>query len=201
MKLRLKSIARLFFRKKEKRMQTKVRPSSKSPTKSPAKLPCRHEHATAPNGAEYSTSTTSRSTTLSHSSSSSSTSSSSSSSTSKSAADITKKKELCCDKCDGKHETNQCPFYKTKRGNHPDEQRNGSKLGGVSSLPGQTLRSARVIRQPGDGSCLFHSMSYGACVFSAIVQITDCRVIYVYTIVCYHFVNGFSLDVLLDRTC
>ena len=24
-----------------------------------------------------------------------------------------------------------------------------------------TLRSARVVRQPGDGSCLFHSMAYG----------------------------------------
>jgi hypothetical protein len=34
-------------------------------------------------------------------------------------------------------------------------------MGGVSSLPGNTLYTARVVRQPGDGSCLFHSMSYG----------------------------------------
>ncbi len=31
----------------------------------------------------------------------------------------------------------------------------------MSNLPGSTLRNARVVRQPGDGSCLFHSMSFG----------------------------------------
>eukprot|EP01035_Chromulina_nebulosa_P020727 gene20727-26871_t len=34
-------------------------------------------------------------------------------------------------------------------------------MGGTSTLPGARIRSAKVIRQPGDGSCLFHSMSYG----------------------------------------
>ena len=35
-------------------------------------------------------------------------------------------------------------------------------FGGKSKLPGATLRSGYSIkRQPGDGSCLFHSMSYG----------------------------------------
>jgi len=71
-----------------------------------------------------------------------------------------KPKVLCCDKCDGKHETENCPYYKKKREDHPDAQKN-RQIGGTSSLPGNILRNARVVRQPGDGSCLFHSMSYG----------------------------------------
>ena len=71
-------------------------------------------------------------------------------------------KGLCCDKCDGKHETDNCPHYKKARDDHIDAKKNGWKLvGGTSSLPGAILRSARVIAQPGDGNCLFHSMSYG----------------------------------------
>lgn len=162
MKFRLKSIARLFFRKKEKRMQSKVRPSSKSPTKHPR----RHDAVlNSETDEDYGDNTsTNTSTSLSHSSSSSSSFSATSSISSsiKSGRSVPKKEKLCCDKCDGKHETSQCPHYKTKRGSHPDEQKNFYlKLGGVSKLPGQTLRSARVVRQPGDGSCLFHSMSYG----------------------------------------
>jgi hypothetical protein len=68
---------------------------------------------------------------------------------------------LCCDKCDGKHETDNCPYYRKARDNHPDAQKNAKRLGGTSSLPGAVLMSARVVRQPGDGSCLFHSLSYG----------------------------------------
>eukprot|EP01034_Spumella_vulgaris_P024437 gene24437-30783_t len=67
---------------------------------------------------------------------------------------------LCCDKCDGKHETCNCPYYKKKRDDHPDAQKN-KQIGGTSPLPGSVLKNARVVRQPGDGSCLFHSMSYG----------------------------------------
>eukprot|EP01036_Dinobryon_divergens_P028311 gene28311-37242_t len=64
--------------------------------------------------------------------------------------------------CDGKHETDDCPYYKKKREDHPDAQRNGThKLGGTSLLPGGLIMRAKVMRQPGDGSCLFHSMSYG----------------------------------------
>lgn len=69
--------------------------------------------------------------------------------------------KLCCDKCDGKHETSDCPYYRKERENHPDAQKNARRLGGASTLPGATLMSARVVRQPGDGSCLFHSLSYG----------------------------------------
>lgn len=69
-------------------------------------------------------------------------------------------KPLCCDKCDGKHETDNCPYYKKQREDHPDAKA-GRNIGGTSLLPGSYLYTARVIRQPGDGSCLFHSMSYG----------------------------------------
>lgn len=49
----------------------------------------------------------------------------------------TKSNDLCCDKCDGKHETDDCPHYKKKREGHIDAQKNGWKLvGGSSNLPG-----------------------------------------------------------------
>ena len=69
---------------------------------------------------------------------------------------------LCCDKCDGKHETDRCPHFKKARDDHPDAQKNFfKKLGAPSTLPGSVIRNAREVRQPGDGSCLFHSMAYG----------------------------------------
>lgn len=47
---------------------------------------------------------------------------------------------LCCDKCDGRHETEYCPHYKKKREGHIDAQKNGWKLvGGSSNLPGKLL--------------------------------------------------------------
>ena len=69
--------------------------------------------------------------------------------------------KLCCDKCDGKHETSDCPYYRKERDIHPDAQKNVKRLGGTSTLPGATLMSAHVVGQPGNGSCLFHSLSYG----------------------------------------
>mmetsp|Transcript_16718 Transcript_16718/g.25113 ORF Transcript_16718/g.25113 Transcript_16718/m.25113 type:complete len:261 (+) Transcript_16718:42-824(+) len=70
--------------------------------------------------------------------------------------------KVVCDKCDGGHDTSSCPYYKKDREKHPDAQKNFyKKLGGKSKLPGAVIRNGRVIRQPGDGSCLFHSMSYG----------------------------------------
>jgi len=30
--------------------------------------------------------------------------------------------KLCCDKCDGKHETNACPHFKKDRENHPGKR-------------------------------------------------------------------------------
>lgn len=47
---------------------------------------------------------------------------------------------LCCDKCDGRHDTDSCPHYKKKRESHLDGQKNGWKLvGGSSNLPGKFL--------------------------------------------------------------
>mmetsp|Transcript_15709 Transcript_15709/g.15847 ORF Transcript_15709/g.15847 Transcript_15709/m.15847 type:complete len:332 (-) Transcript_15709:267-1262(-) len=70
-------------------------------------------------------------------------------------------KSPCCDKCDGKHQTDECPYYKKQRDNHPDAQKGDRSLGGTSMLPGSYYPHARIVKQPGDGSCLFHSLSYG----------------------------------------
>jgi len=69
-----------------------------------------------------------------------------------------------CDKCDGKHATERCPFFKKERDKHPDARRASEKrMLGMASGPVEILKhgSARVVRQPGDGSCLFHSIAYG----------------------------------------
>jgi len=59
---------------------------------------------------------------------------------------ISTNKPLCCDKCDGKHLTDDCPYYKKKRDDHPDAQRGDSKqkLGGFSLLPGSTILRAKA---------------------------------------------------------
>ena len=65
-----------------------------------------------------------------------------------------------CDKCDGPHLTESCPIYKKPRENHRDAQRGkGPSMGKEGG--NFKLKSARVIRQPGDGNCLFHSMAFG----------------------------------------
>ena len=74
--------------------------------------------------------------------------------------------KLCCDRCDrcdGKHDTKDCPYYRKARDKHPDAQRRTKINGYISTLPGTWLKSMniKVYRQPGDGSCLFHSMSFG----------------------------------------
>lgn len=80
-------------------------------------------------------------------------------STSSSVSNSSVNSKLVCDKCDGKHLTEECPYYKKPRDDHPDAQKN-KRIGSTSKLPGNLIRSARVVKQPGDGSCLFHSMSY-----------------------------------------
>ena len=69
-----------------------------------------------------------------------------------------------CDKCDGNHPTDSCPWFKKPRDKHPDAKpASEKKMLGMQSGPVEVLRAsaARVIRQPGDGSCLFHSLSHG----------------------------------------
>jgi len=67
-----------------------------------------------------------------------------------------------CDKCDGPHDTDSCPHFKKPREKHKDAW---SMLGRKSSSSAKEevviVKSARVVRQPGDGSCLFHSLNYG----------------------------------------
>jgi len=69
-----------------------------------------------------------------------------------------------CDKCDGPHPTDQCPHFRREREKHRDAwvnygQKNPKQLGG--NVRGEILVKGRAVSQPGDGSCLFHSMSYG----------------------------------------
>ena len=74
----------------------------------------------------------------------------------------TKKTKFCCDACDGEHRTHSCPHYKKKRPKHPDARRRkkglfGEMAGGEARS--YIVRSASVRRQPGDNSCLFHSIA------------------------------------------
>jgi len=74
-------------------------------------------------------------------------------------------KALCCDKCDGPHETDRCPHFRKARDTHDDAWANKGKAKVISDESAQApvIRSgeAKVVPQPGDGSCLFHSLSYG----------------------------------------
>eukprot|EP00747_Dinoflagellata_sp_TGD_P123569 gnl/TRDRNA2_/TRDRNA2_173839_c3_seq17.p1 gnl/TRDRNA2_/TRDRNA2_173839_c3~~gnl/TRDRNA2_/TRDRNA2_173839_c3_seq17.p1 ORF type:complete len:1391 (+),score=408.67 gnl/TRDRNA2_/TRDRNA2_173839_c3_seq17:98-4270(+) len=70
-----------------------------------------------------------------------------------------------CDKCDGPHPTDACPFFKKDREDHKDAHVNLGGLNKSLSMGSDggdfVLRNSRVVRQPGDGSCLFHSMMFG----------------------------------------
>eukprot|EP00928_Gymnodinium_smaydae_P088243 TRINITY_DN72353_c0_g1_i1.p1 TRINITY_DN72353_c0_g1~~TRINITY_DN72353_c0_g1_i1.p1 ORF type:complete len:473 (-),score=85.27 TRINITY_DN72353_c0_g1_i1:60-1478(-) len=78
-----------------------------------------------------------------------------------------KKPQGPCDKCDGPHDTDECPHFKKAREEHKDAwDKYGSKKGGKSGdddddSGAMVIKSAKVVHQPGDGSCLFHSLSYG----------------------------------------
>jgi hypothetical protein len=81
--------------------------------------------------------------------------------------DVDEGVELCCDKCDGPHETDRCPHFKKARDKHHDAWvnkgsscREGAQCNHVEVT---IVRSseAKVYTQPGDGSCLFHSLSFG----------------------------------------
>jgi hypothetical protein len=90
----------------------------------------------------------------------SSSSSSSSSSAEKKGAPTTTT-TTPCDKCDGKHATEKCPWFHGKpRENHPDAKKGNTPSIGSSSVK-ETLRKGRIVQQPPDGSCLYHSLCYG----------------------------------------
>ena len=63
--------------------------------------------------------------------------------------------KLKCDKCDGNHPTDSCPWFKKPRDKHPDAKpASEKKLLGMQSGPVEVLRhgTVRVHRQPGDGA-------------------------------------------------
>jgi len=68
-----------------------------------------------------------------------------------------------CGKCDGDHDTDVCPHYPKERAAHPDAVQRSNVTAALAESPGgnQVVFFARVVRQPGDGSCLFHSLMYG----------------------------------------
>lgn len=75
-------------------------------------------------------------------------------------------RSLRCDKCDGGHATEHCPYFRKARSKHSDAWTNfrRSKSAPPSRDNKATIiknSSARIVPQPGDGSCLFHSLSYG----------------------------------------
>eukprot|EP00929_Paragymnodinium_shiwhaense_P046379 TRINITY_DN23605_c0_g1_i1.p1 TRINITY_DN23605_c0_g1~~TRINITY_DN23605_c0_g1_i1.p1 ORF type:complete len:539 (-),score=105.11 TRINITY_DN23605_c0_g1_i1:205-1821(-) len=75
-----------------------------------------------------------------------------------------KKKTTTCDKCDGPHPTDSCPHFKKAREKHKDAWVNyGSKTPKQMGVDrGKfVLYNAKCVRQPGDGSCLYHSLCYG----------------------------------------
>lgn len=86
-------------------------------------------------------------------------------SSSSSAAAATSGRRLCCDRCDEAHETEHCPHFKQKRGEHTDSWLNfNSPVRDMKRSAGEKTLSAGIVqkvRMPGDGSCLFHAFAYG----------------------------------------
>lgn len=74
-----------------------------------------------------------------------------------------------CGKCDGAHETERCPHFRGARDRHPDAWQkcsealpDGARAGRQCCAPRALPRhAASVVRMPGDGSCLFHSVAFG----------------------------------------
>lgn len=69
-----------------------------------------------------------------------------------------------CDKCDGCHHSDDCPHFPNAREAHADAwsayqcpPREGASPGGATQRP----ISGQVVGQPGDGSCLYHSLCHG----------------------------------------
>lgn len=69
-----------------------------------------------------------------------------------------------CDKCDGPHSTDACPHFKKPREKHKDAWANygNARPRELGASGGNVLmRKGQCVRQPGDGSCLFHSLCFG----------------------------------------
>ena len=69
-----------------------------------------------------------------------------------------------CDRCNGFHPSAECPHFQYLRGEHPDAKPlppGDRPLPTTASTP-QVEAGGRLIKQPADGSCLYHALSYGA---------------------------------------
>jgi len=81
--------------------------------------------------------------------------------------------DLRCERCDEAHETDLCPHFRGPRDQHADAWQHyrpsNAQLAGKAPAPMRQCiaprrlghHSVRVMRMPGDGSCLFHSIAYG----------------------------------------
>ena len=67
---------------------------------------------------------------------------------------------VICDRCDQNHPTDQCPYFRKEREDHPDALIRTHNVDQETPNASQII-NATLIRQPGDGSCLFHALSYG----------------------------------------
>jgi len=75
---------------------------------------------------------------------------------------VKEKAPVCCDRCDGPHETVKCLHFSKPRGEHADAWANlGKAVRTDDSENAPVVRNAKVFQQPADGSCLFHSLSFG----------------------------------------
>jgi hypothetical protein len=76
---------------------------------------------------------------------------------------VAQEEALVCDKCEGPHASTMCPPFRKDRDKHPDAQRRRAVGAGMGCDGGNVfLRGPpQVMRMPGDGSCLFHSMLFG----------------------------------------
>ena len=69
-----------------------------------------------------------------------------------------------CDRCNGFHPSAECPHFQYLRGEHPDAKPlppGDRPLPTTASTP-QVEAGGRLIKQPADGSCLYHALSHGA---------------------------------------
>ena len=67
-----------------------------------------------------------------------------------------------CDRCDGDHETSECPYFQKERDDHPDALQRTPRCANMGLDGGNAfLQLADVVPQPGDGSCLFHALGDG----------------------------------------
>ena len=68
---------------------------------------------------------------------------------------------ISCDRCGGAHSSDNCPSYPNPRPNVPDAWENVGNTFRSAPVEKVTIGSnAKILKQPGGGMCLFHSLSY-----------------------------------------